>query len=331
MIRIDDLGLFVRTAALGSFSNAAREAGLLPGQVSAAIQRLERELDIRLFARSTRSLKLTAEGEQYLPYAQEVLATLSEGRDRLHGERQVLRGSLRISAPSDLGRNVLPRWLGEFREAHPGLVLKLSLSDELADVFRDPVDVALRYGVAEHGSFVALPLAEHNRRVLVASPDYLARHGRPASLDELGAHRCLLFVRGGRVYDRWVFPEGEGRRLVAVGGGLHCDDADLARRWAVDGFGVAYKSWARRASRRAGRPPGGAGAEPARRTRAAQPGLPASPAVLARGALPARDAARAHRADGRGAARPRRLPGAGAARALSAAARLIAGRPGRAT
>ncbi len=243
MIRIDDLGLFVRTAALGSFSNAAREAGLLPGQVSAAIQRLERELDIRLFARSTRSLKLTAEGEQYLPYAQEVLATLSEGRDRLHGGRQVLRGSLRISAPSDLGRNVLPRWLGEFREAHPGLVLKLSLSDELADVFRDPVDVALRYGVAEHGSFVALPLAEHNRRVLVASPDYLARHGRPASLDELGAHRCLLFVRGGRVYDRWVFPEGEGRRLVAVGGGLHCDDADLARRWAVDGFGVAYKSW----------------------------------------------------------------------------------------
>lgn len=73
MIRIDDLTLFVRTAALGSFSNAAREVDLLPGQVAAAIKRLERELDIRLFARSTRSLRLTAEGEQYLPTAQTVL------------------------------------------------------------------------------------------------------------------------------------------------------------------------------------------------------------------------------------------------------------------
>jgi DNA-binding transcriptional LysR family regulator len=74
MVRLEDLQLFVRTAALGSFSNAAREVDLLPGQVSAAILRLERELDIRLFARSTRSLKLTAEGEQYLPYAEEVLS-----------------------------------------------------------------------------------------------------------------------------------------------------------------------------------------------------------------------------------------------------------------
>ncbi|WP_246793117.1 LysR family transcriptional regulator [Burkholderia perseverans] len=243
MIRIDDLGLFVRTAALGSFSNAAREAGLLPGQVSAAIQRLERELDIRLFARSTRSLKLTAEGEQYLPYAHEVLAALSAGRDRLHGERQDLQGTLRISAPSDLGRNALLGWLTAFRDAHPGLVLKLSLSDEVADVFRDPVDVAIRYGLADNASYVALPLAPHNRRVLVAAPAYLARNGRPRTLDALAAHQCLLYVMGGRVYDRWVFPAGDARRLVPVDGTLLCNDADVARRWAVDGHGIAYKSW----------------------------------------------------------------------------------------
>jgi Bacterial regulatory helix-turn-helix protein, lysR family len=80
MIRFDDLQLFVRTAALGSFSQAAREADLLPGQVAAAVARLERELDLRLFVRTTRSLRLTGEGALYLPYAQEVLATLREGQ-----------------------------------------------------------------------------------------------------------------------------------------------------------------------------------------------------------------------------------------------------------
>ncbi|HTH60902.1 MAG TPA: LysR substrate-binding domain-containing protein [Paraburkholderia sp.] len=243
MIRFDDLALFVRTAALGSFSNAAREADLLPGQVSAAIQRLERELDVRLFARSTRSLRLTAEGEQYLPYAQEVLSALSEGHERLHGERHALQGTLKIAAPSDFGRNVLLPWITRFREQHPKLVLKLSLSDQVTDVFRDPVDIALRYGVAGHASYVALPLAEDNRRVLVASPAYLERHGRPRTLDDLSAHACLLYFVGGRVYDKWAFPVNGARRHVTVKGALLCDDADIARRWAVDGHGIAYKSW----------------------------------------------------------------------------------------
>jgi len=243
MIRLDDLHLFVRTAALGSFSNAAREADLLPGQVSAAIQRLEKSLDIRLFARSTRSLRLTAEGEQYLPYADEVLAMLKEGRERMHGGQQALQGVLKIAAPSDLGRNVLLPLLTDFREAHPRLVLKLSLSDQVTDVFRDPVDIAIRYGVNESATYVALPLAENNRRVLVASPGYLQRHGRPAALDDLLMHQCLPFVLAGRVYDRWHFPAAGMRRQITVKGNLQCDDAEIARRWAVDGRGIAYKSW----------------------------------------------------------------------------------------
>jgi len=243
MIRLDDLQLFIRTAALGSFSNAAREADLLPGQVSAAIQRLEKELDIRLFARSTRSLRLTAEGEQYLPYADEVLSMLKEGRDRIHGEQKALQGVLKIAAPSDLGRNVLLPLLTSFRESHPRLVLKLSLSDQVTDVFRDPVDIAIRYGVNESAPYVALPLAENNRRVLVASPGYLRQHGRPASLDDLLMHQCLPFVLGGRVYDRWVFPAAGMRRQITIKGNLLCDDAEIARRWAVDGRGIAYKSW----------------------------------------------------------------------------------------
>lgn len=243
MIRFDDLALFVRTAALGSFSNAAREADLLPGQVSAAIQRLERELDVRLFARSTRSLRLTAEGEQYLPYAEEVLSVLGEGRERLHGERHALQGTLKIAAPSDLGRNVLLPWITQFREQHPKLVLKLFLSDQVTDVFRDPVDIALRYGLAGQASYVALPLAEQNRRVLVASPRYIERRGRPRALDELVMHECLPYFLGGRVYDKWAFESSGMRRQVTVKGALLCDDADIARRWAVDGYGIAYKSW----------------------------------------------------------------------------------------
>ncbi|MEA3131657.1 MAG: hypothetical protein QOF46_3452, partial [Paraburkholderia sp.] len=243
MIRFDDLALFVRTAALGSFSNAAREAALLPGQVSAAIQRLERELDVRLFARSTRSLRLTAQGAEYLPYAKQMLATLQEGRECLHGAADALQGILQIAAPSDLGRNVLLPWITAFREAHPKLSVRLFLSDQLTDMFRDPVEIAIRYGRADNASYVALPLAGDNRRVLVASPAYLHRHGRPRTLDELADHHCLLYVLGGRVYDKWVFPVGGELRQLAVAGSLFCDDADVARRWAIEGQGIAYKSW----------------------------------------------------------------------------------------
>jgi DNA-binding transcriptional LysR family regulator len=239
MIRIDDLALFVRTAALGSFSNAAREVDLLPGQVAAAIKRLERELDIRLFARSTRSLRLTAEGEQYLPTARSVLDTLKEGREKLRRESAELQGTLQVAMPSDLGRNVLLGWMTEFRRLHPALNLRLFVSDQVVNLFRDPVDVAIRSGVIEDANYIALPLAPWNRRVLVASPDYLARKGRPMESEDLLRHDCLQYILNGRVYDKWPV----GGRVFTVAGPLMTDDADLVRRWAVTGEGIAYKSW----------------------------------------------------------------------------------------
>lgn len=243
MVRFEDLQLFVRTAALGSFSSAAREADLLPGQVAAAVARLERELDLRLFVRSTRSLRLTAEGVVYLPYAQDLLDTLHEGQARVRGEDAELRGVLQVAAPSDLGRNVLLPWLTEFRAAHPKLQLRLLLSDQVADVFRDPVDIAFRLGRFDTASYVALPLLPDNRRVLVAAPSYLARHGVPTSLEALKDHHCLVYQLAGRPYDRWSF-EQEGRRVVVpVRGQLVCDDADVVRRWAVAGEGIVFKSW----------------------------------------------------------------------------------------
>ena len=243
MIRLDDLALFVRTAALGSFSRAAREVNLLPGQASAAIGRLERELDIRLFARSTRSLRLTEEGKRYLPFAQDALQALRDGFEGLRGDAGMLTGTLQVAAPSDFGRNLLLPWISEFRRAHPNLDIQLLVSDQVADVFRDPVDVALRYGQIDDASYVALPVAPGNRRVLVASPGYIARHGRPGSLDELADHNCLQYRLRGRTYDRWSFPLPEGARLVQVSGRLVSDDAEVVRRWALAGEGIAYKSW----------------------------------------------------------------------------------------
>ena len=243
MIRSDDLVFFVRSAALGGFSEAAREADLLPGQVSAAIQRLERELGIRLFARSTRSLRLTAEGERYLPHAQAALASLRAGREQLRGDGGELAGVLQVALPSDLGRNVLLPWLAAFHRQHPKLVLRLFFSDRVTDVFREPVDVAVRYNPPADASFVALPLAPHNRRVLVASPGYVERRGRPATLEALAQHDGLSIALGGRIHERWTFFEGEQRRAVTVRSPIQCDDGEVAHRLALDGEGIAYKSW----------------------------------------------------------------------------------------
>ena len=239
MIRIDDLGLFVRSAALGSFTAAALEADLLPGQVAAAIKRLERELDVRLFARTTRSLRLTAEGEQYLPTALSVLETLKQGEESLHGANARLRGVLQVAAPSDLWRNILLPWLSAFRRQHPELSLRFVLSDQVADLFREPVDVAIRYGSNEDANYVALPLAPWNRRVLVASTDYVGRHGYPSTPDDLSRHPCLLYLQNGRVYDKWRL----GNQSIQVSGPLFSDDADVVRRWALGGEGIANKSW----------------------------------------------------------------------------------------
>ncbi len=238
-MQLGDLKLFVRTVMLGSFSNAAREAGLLPGQVSAAIKRLERELGVRLFARSTRSMRLTGEGETYLPGAITALEALAQGQERLQGEGGELQGILQVGAPSDLGRNVLLPCFSLFRKKHPQLALRLLISDRLADVFRDPVDIAIRYGSAQDASYVERPLAAWNRRVLVASPSYLSTHGKPASLEDLSNHSCLLYMLNEHVYDKWGF----GQQKIPVKGPLLSDDADIVRRWAIAGEGIAYKSW----------------------------------------------------------------------------------------
>lgn len=243
MLRFDDLQLFVRTAETGSLSAAARLLDVSPAVASAALKRLEQQLQVRLLARSTRSLRLTPEGELYLVHARLALQSLEEGRQQLVGSQEGICGVLQLSAPSDLGRNTLLPWLDAFQDEHPQLQLRLLLADRVADLFREPVDIALRYGAPEDSSLVALPVAPENRRVLCASPSYLARHGSPRSVEELHQHNCLLYMLHGRAYDRWHFQDGKREVLMNVAGDRVCDDADVTRRWAVAGRGVVYKSW----------------------------------------------------------------------------------------
>ncbi|NNJ17664.1 LysR family transcriptional regulator [Pseudomonas putida CSV86] len=243
MLRFDDLQLFVRAAEHGSLSAAARLLDLSPAVASAALKRLEAQLGARLLARSTRSLRLTAEGEGFLAHARAALTSLDEGRRLLARERDEISGVLQLSAPSDFGRNVLLPWLDELQREHPLLNVRLLLGDRNADLFRQPVDIALRYGAPEDSSLVAVPLCPDNRRVVCASPDYLARHGEPRSVAQLTEHNCLLYRLGSGVHDHWRFYLDGREEDVLVSGDRFCDDADVIRRWAVAGAGIAYKSW----------------------------------------------------------------------------------------
>lgn len=244
MLRLDDLNVFVRTADRGSLSAAARELEISPALASAAVKRLEGELGLRLFARTTRSLRLTEQGEHYLDHAREALRLLREAHQALTEGKQAVGGVLRISMPSDLGRNLLLGWLDAFQLQYPQVGYQISVGDRVSDLYRQPVDIAIRYGSQDDSSLIALPLAPDNRRVLVASPDYVRRHGPLTALAELARHNCLRFMLDEVIHDRWSFYPADGAAPISirVQGDRSADDADLVRRWALAGRGIAYKS-----------------------------------------------------------------------------------------
>lgn len=243
MKALQDLDIFVRTADNGSLSATARALDLTPAATSAALKRLEAELGAALFVRSTRSLRLTQQGELFLTQCRPALEALRQAGQQVAQGEQALRGVLRMSAPSDFGRNVLLPWLDEFQRKHPQVQIRLQLSDRLANVYGAPVDAAFRYGKPPDSSLVALPLATANRRVLCASPAYLDRHGQPTSPHELGGHDCLCFMFGDEVHDRWRFSRGDAPEVtVRVRSVNVSNDGDAVRRWALLGRGIAYKA-----------------------------------------------------------------------------------------
>ena len=243
MTRITDLELLVRIADLGNLTAAAKALDWSPAAASAALKRMEEQLGFPLFVRSTRSLRLSGEGQRYLPHARAALRALTDGRDEALAGREALSGVLHLTVPSDLGRHVLLPWLEQFQERHPALTLRLQIGDPLTDLLRRPVDAAVRYGPPAGNAQVALPLLPDCRRVLVAAPHYLALHGLPASPEDMARHEALRYLRAGEVPTHWpVSIAGEPVNLPLAGRRV-ADDGEVVKRWALTGLGIAYKSW----------------------------------------------------------------------------------------
>lgn len=250
-----ELRLLIECARGGSLTAASRELGITPAAASAMLKKLEARLGVRLAERSTRALRLTPAGERLRDYAQRALelldegvALLSEGGADDAGSGRgatALRGRIRVSASSDLTRRVMLPLLDEFLDRHPGVELQLQVGDALQDVVRDEVDLALRYGELADSRLVARKLHD-GRRLLVASPDYLARHGRPMHPGELAGHECIRFKIGERLEREWRFWRRDALQAapldVTVQGRRSADDGGIAHQWALEGRGLTYKS-----------------------------------------------------------------------------------------
>ena len=241
MLNLADIQLFIRVSETGGISAAARSLGLTPATASAAIKRLERQLGSQLFERSTRSLRLTLAGEDFLGSCVQSMQLLDEGISALKHGREGLAGEIHLGAPSDLGRELLDEVLEPFRQRHPQIRLVIHLSDGILDLYRNPIDLVLRYGLLRDSNLIAKKLCD-NDRVVCAAPAYVARAGQPDSVEALAGHNCICFYRNGELFNQWqIFHQGQTRE-VRVSGDRAADDGAMVRKWTVDGHGIAYKS-----------------------------------------------------------------------------------------
>ncbi|WP_299798116.1 LysR family transcriptional regulator [uncultured Shewanella sp.] len=240
-MQIQDLTLFVRVADCGSITAAATELEISPAAASAALKRLERQLDARLFIRSTRSLRLTEAGERYLIHCRRALTDLDLGLQAIDDVKEKIAGVINLAVPSDIGRNLVLPWLDEFLEAYPDLKIRLHIGDTVSDFYHDKIDIALRTGTPKDSSLVAFKICRA-KRVLCASPEYIADKGGVTELEQLSGHNCLFFMLDDRTHDQWCFMKNGREFKVRVTANRTCNDAEVARRWAVAGKGVVYKS-----------------------------------------------------------------------------------------
>jgi len=229
-MKLQGLAAFVAAVEEGSVSAAARRLGCSKSVASERLVDLENVLGTRLLQRSTRRMSLTADGESFLPRARRILAEAKEAMAELTDRQSSLAGPLRISAPVSFGVLHLGPALYAFLAQHPGVGLSLELDDRFVEAAADGFDAVLRHGPITDSRLVAKRLAT-SRRVLVASPAYLAREGRPASLDELARHNGILYIN--RETD-WRFAVDGGwfvahpRASLRVNNGLVMRDAALA-------------------------------------------------------------------------------------------------------
>jgi DNA-binding transcriptional LysR family regulator len=236
------LKLYTRVARLGSFSAAAREFGLSQSQVSRIIADLESDLGARLLTRTTRAVVLTDAGAEFLSRLDPILTALEDAGQSVR-EGSELRGMLRMSMPSSVAiREVIPR-VAPFLARHPELRLQMLLGDRPQDLVRDAVDVAIRLGNLVDSSATAR-LMTHIQRVIIAAPEYIERHGAPATPDELKQHRIV----GGPasvVPAGWKFSRGDEDVTLELEAHFSTNENEGAVAAAIAGIGITSTSeWA---------------------------------------------------------------------------------------
>jgi DNA-binding transcriptional LysR family regulator len=229
------LEVFATVVSAGSFSAAGRKLGLTPSAVGRTIDRIENRLGVRLLLRTTRALTLTAEGQAYLGMARRILADLDDAEQAI-ADQGAPRGRLRVSAALSHGRLCVVPLLGEFARLYPHILVDINLTDAVVDIAGGQADVGVRFGRLEDSPLTARKLGE-TRRIIVASPDYLARHGTPKLPEDLHDHNCLNF-NFRRVEPIWPFRKDGRDYTLSVTGGIEANNGETLGQLAAAGVGI---------------------------------------------------------------------------------------------
>ena len=223
-IQLGSIELFCLAAEAGSFTAAALAAGVTPAAVSRSISRLEERLGVRMFVRTTRSIRLTDSGRLYFEQCNQALAQLIEAERQVSGQQLKPSGTLRMSIPTTYGHHRILPLLPEFRRRYPEVTVDINLSNRNIDFVAEGYDMAIRVRTQPDSTLIARKL-EDGALVLVATPDYLKRAGTPQTLDDLADHDCIQYElpsSGRRI--PWLFQENGQLRDILAEGGYCCSD-----------------------------------------------------------------------------------------------------------
>jgi DNA-binding transcriptional LysR family regulator len=232
---------FVLVARHGSLAAAARAIDLTPPAATKRLAALESRLGVRLLNRTTRSLSLTSEGETYLRHATRILADIVEMEDAVSQTRATPRGLLRVNATLGFGRTTIAPLVSTFAARYPDVEVHMEVTDKPIDLVESGFDLAIRFGTLPDKRLNARRIMT-NRRLLCASPAYLARHGTPANLADLAHHRCIIHRQNDDAHGIWRFIHHDHTEVVKVHGGLSSNDGDIVLGWALDGHGILIRS-----------------------------------------------------------------------------------------
>lgn len=246
MDKLKQLESFVSVATRGSLTAAARAEGVAPAIMGRRLDALEERLGVKLLVRTTRRITLTHEGSAFLEDCQRLLADFANAEASVSAGGVKASGHLRITAPAGFGRRHVAPLVPRFRTAHSDVTISLNLSDRVVDLAGEGFDCAVRVGDFPDSSLVSVRLAD-NRRLCVATPQYLQRHGTPQHPGELARFDCLTLSSDASQTRGWAFvlpAQGGAGELTYLkpAGPLDCSDGQVLHDWCVQGFGIAWRS-----------------------------------------------------------------------------------------